>query len=321
MACLFAAAQAQQKQSESPVQQSKNSGKQESRAYLLGPGDVLEVTIYETTFSTRKVRVDADGYVSSLPFIEPVIAKCRTERQLQQDITAAYRRLIKEPDVSVLIVERNSRPPASVMGAVRQQTKVPVLDTTKLNEVITVSGGFTERAAGTIQILHTAPVMCPEPGQEADSLPIDGTAIPFTVVKIADLRTGVSNPVIRPGDLVLVTEAEPIYITGSVVSPGGILAGDQLTLSRALAMVGGTRNEAKLSEIRIYRQKPGSLEQDIIKVDYAAIRKNQIPDVFLKPYDVVDVSENGVFSGAPWWKLVVGALTGGLQNAIVRPIP
>ena len=29
------------------------------------------------------------------------------------------------------------------------------------------SGGFTERAAGTIQILHTEPVMCPEPGEEA----------------------------------------------------------------------------------------------------------------------------------------------------------
>ena len=37
-------------------------------------------------------------------------------------------------------------------------------------------------------------------------------------------------------------------------------------------MVGGTRKEAKLSEIRIYRQKPGTNDQEIIKVDYAAIK-------------------------------------------------
>ena len=45
----------------------------------------------------------------------------------------------------------------------------------------------------------------------------------------------------------LVTEAEPVYITGAVMSPGGIYLREQLMLSRALAMVGGARKEAKLS--------------------------------------------------------------------------
>lgn len=95
---------------------------------------------------------------------------------------------------------------------------------------------------------------------------------------------------------------------------------DQLTLSRALAMVGGTRPQANLSEITIYRQKPGSNQQETIKVDYAAIKKNKTPDVFLKPYDVIDVSESGFFGRDVWLKNVIGALTGGIQNSLSRPI-
>ena len=293
----------------------------ERRPYLLGPGDMIEVKVFGATDINLNVQVDGDGYVSSLPFIDPVLARCRSEREIRSDITTAYRRLIKDPQVSVRLVERNSRQPASVFGAVRQSRQVPMLKQMRLNELIAASGGFSDKAAGTIQILHTEPLLCPEPGDEAEGLPLDPATIPFQVVKIAELIKGSSNPVIRPGDLVLVTEAEPVYITGSVMSPGGILLRDRLTLSRALGMVGGTRKEAKLSEIRIYRQKPGTNDQEIIKVDYAAIKRNQSPDIFLQPYDVIDVSENGIFSGRAWLELVVGGLTGGLRSSLSRPIP
>lgn len=315
--CLFGVVQAQQAQTPTPKTEPAGLESQARRPYLLGPGDVLEVTIDQMTPPTRRVQVDADGFVSSLPFIDPVKSKCRTERQLQQDLTVAYRQIIKEPFVSVLVLERNSRPPANIFGAVRQNTKVPVLRPLKLNELIAVAGGFSERAAGTIQILHTEPVMCPEPGAEAEGLPINGTAIPLQIFTIADLLKGKTNPVIRPGDLVLVTEAEPVYITGSVVSPGGIMMRDNLTLSGAMAMVGGPRKEAKLSEIKIYRQIPGSLAQEILKVDFASIKKNQAADVLLKPYDVIDVSENGV--GVI--QILAGIFMGPLRNTIPVPLP
>jgi polysaccharide export outer membrane protein len=188
----------------------------------------------------------------------------------------------------------------------------------RLNELMAVSGGFTERAAGTIQILHTEPLMCPEPGEEAEAAPIDGTKIPLQIVKIAELRAGKAeaNPVIRPGDYVLVTEAEPVYITGAVMSPGGLYLRDQLMLSRALAMVGGARKEAKLNDVRIYRSIPGTANQEIIHVDVAAIKKNQKPDFLLQPYDIIEVSEAGMFSTNRIGSTMLGALTGGITNAI-----
>jgi polysaccharide export outer membrane protein len=188
----------------------------------------------------------------------------------------------------------------------------------RLNELMAVSGGFTERAAGTIQILHTEPLMCPEAGEEAEAAPIDGTKIPLQIVRISDLRAGKpeANPTIRPGDYVLVTEAEPVYITGSVMSPGGIYLRDQLTLSRALAMVGGVRKEAKMSDVIIYRQVPGKLNPETIHVDLAAIKKNQKEDKVLQPYDIIEVSESGMFSSARIGQTLMGALTSGFSGAI-----
>jgi len=292
----------------------------QDKGYLLGPGDVVEIKVFGQSDLNSTAQVDGDGNLSSLPFLDPIPAKCRTERAVQKDIAAAYSRLIKDPQVSVRVVARNSRQPASVNGAVRQSGKVQMEQPMRLNELIAASGGFTDKAAGTIQILHTQALLCPGPGEQAEALPIAGTSVPLKVVKIADLAKGTENPFIRPGDLVLVTEAEPVYITGSVVAPGGILLRDQLTLSRALGMAGGPRKEAKQSEIKIYRQKAGTAEQEIIKVDFEAVKKNQQPDVFLQPYDVIEVSDSGILEGNGWLKLLIAAFTGGLRSTVV-PIP
>jgi polysaccharide biosynthesis/export protein len=278
---------------------------QQPQRYVLGPGDVVEVKIFAQHDLDSMAAVDGDGNLSSLPFLDPIPAKCRTEREVQKDIALAYSRLIKDPVVSVRVLERKSRQPASVSGAVRTAGKVPTERRIRLNELIAASGGITDKAAGTIQILHTEPLLCPGPGEEAEALPVAGTAIPLQIVKISDLQAGSMNPIIRSGDLVLVTEAVPVYITGSVVSPGSVMLTDKLTLSKALAMVGGTRKEAKLSEIKIYRQK-GNAPQDILKVDFEAIKKSQQPDVFLQPYDVIEITDTGFWGRGNVLEILAG---------------
>ncbi|HEY6803292.1 MAG TPA: polysaccharide biosynthesis/export family protein [Pyrinomonadaceae bacterium] len=311
----------QQSSSSSGTSQGQSSSLdiQGIKTYLLGPGDVVDIRVFGQPDLSSTAQVDGDGNLNSLPFLEsPIMAKCRSEKDIQKDIAAAYAKFINNPQVSVRISERNSRQPATVFGAVRQPTRVEMKRKVRLNELMAVSGGFTERAAGTIQILHTEPLMCPEPGEEAESAPIDGTKIPLQIVRVSDLRAGKveANPVIRPGDYILVTEAEPVYITGSVVSPSGIYLREQLTLSRALAMVGGTRKEAKNSEVKIYRQKVGSVEQEVLTFDYAAIKKNQKPDVLLMPYDVIEVPEAGMFSSQRIGPTLLSALMGGASGAI-----
>ena len=317
----FAHAQEQQTQTSSGTVSPSSSSLdvQGIKSYLLGPGDVLDVRVFGQPELTSNVQVDSDGNLSALPFLEtPIRAKCRSDKEVQKDITAAYSKFINNPQVSVRIAERNSRQPATVFGAVRSPTRVEMKRKVRLNELVAVSGGFTERASGTIQILHTEPLMCPEPGEEALAEPIDGTRIPLQIVKISELRSGKgeANPVIRPGDYVLVTEAEPVYITGAVMSPGGLYLREQLMLSRAIAMVGGARKEAKLEDVRIFRQIPGSANQEVLHVDVAAIKKNLKPDFLLQPYDVIEVGEAGMFSSARIGQTLMGAISGGISGAI-----
>lgn len=302
-------------QSQGPVMSQPSSvDNQGIRNYLLGPGDMLDVRVFGQPDLNALVEVDSDGNISSLPFLEaPIPAKCRNEKEVQKAIATAYEKYLKKAQVSVRITERKSRPPATVMGAVRQPTRVQMQRRVRLNELMAVSGGFTERAAGTIQILHTEALMCPGPGEEKDAEPIDWTKPALKIVKISDLRANKANanPHIWPGDYVLVTEAEPVYITGSVASPQGVYMKEHLTLSRALAMVGGPSKVAKTSDVRIYRQKADG-EQETIRVDYAAIKKGQKPDIPLQAYDIIDVPEAGAFSSGRIGQTLLSAITGSI---------
>lgn len=294
LVCLTPSICAQEQTPPPPLNPVDNQG---VGKYLLGPGDVLDVKVFGHQELMTLVDVDSDGNISSLPFIEtPIRAQCRTVKEVQKDVATAYKRLIKDPQVSVRIAERKSRQPVAVWGAVRQPTRIPLVRKVRLNEIVAASGGFTDRASGTIQILHTEPLMCPQSGEEGEAALIDGSSPPLQIVKIADLKLGKSaaNPLIRPGDYIIVTEAEPIYITGSVNAPQGVYSRDQLTLSIALAMVGGVKKEAKASDIRIFRLKPGSTERETIHVDLADIQKNRRPDVPLQAFDWIEVPEAGV---------------------------
>ena len=318
LVCLAPALRAQKPPQTPTASGHPNSiGNQGVDKYLLGPGDVLDVKVFGQQDLMAMVDVDSDGNISALPFIEtPIRAQCRTAKEVQQDITVAYRKLLNNPQVSVRIAERKSRQPIAVWGAVRQPSRIPVVRKVRLNEIMVAAGGFTERASGTIQILHTEPLMCPGPGEELEGAPIDGTNVPLEIVKIADLKLGKSqaNPLIRPGDYIIVTEAEPIYITGSVVAPQGVYSRDQLTLSIALAMVGGVRKEAKASDVRIYRLKPGSAERETIRVDLADIQRNRRPDVPLQAFDWIEVPEASVIDRRRFGPTLLDVLTKGVLS-------
>jgi protein involved in polysaccharide export with SLBB domain len=287
------------------------------KRYVLGPGDTLDVRVFGQPDLNWVGEVDPDGKINSLPFIEaPITAMCRTEKEVQKDIIAAYSRFLKSPQISVRVTGRNSRPPATVLGAVLAPTRAQMQRRVRLNELIAASGGLTERANGDIQVLHTEPVMCPEPGEVVEPLSTSDGLNPsvLKIYKFSDLLAGKveANPIIRPGDIINVMDAKPVYITGFVGSPQAVLLREGLTLSLAVAMVGGPRPEAKTSDVRIIRKRPGAAEPEILRVDLGAIKKKKQPDVALLPYDVIEVPKSSDFSPGSLIRLFAGAFTGSI---------
>ena len=285
------------------------------RTYLLGPGDLLDVRVFGQADLNSVVEIDSDGNISSLPFLEaPIRAQCRTDKEVQQDIAKAYAKYIRNPQVSVRISDRKSRQPATISGAVKAPQQVVMLRRVRLHELLTKAGGWTDRASGTIQIMHTEPEMCPEPKEIFQ--PAAATTAPdnfgIMIFKLRDLKAGKqeADPYIRPGDIVIVTEAELVYVTGSVVAPRELPLRDQLTLGRAIAMAGGVQKLAKTNKVHIYRQKDDGVGQQDLTYNYDEIKKGKSPDVLLKPYDIVDVGESGPFSGKGFTDMFVNLVRG-----------
>src|SRR6185295_15131465 len=164
---LFSALAQDQPQSQAPEVRSSSTtsdvDNQGGRRYRLGPGDLLDVRVFGQSDLNSTVEVDEDGNISSLPFIEePIPATCRNEKEIQKAITDAYAKYIVKPRVSVRVLERHSRQPASIFGAVRTPKSMALTRRIRLHELLASAGGITASASGTIQIMHTEPELCPE---------------------------------------------------------------------------------------------------------------------------------------------------------------
>ncbi len=294
------------------------------RNYLLGPGDVLDVRVFGQPDLNSMAEIDTDGNISSLPFLEtPIRAQCRTDKEIQKEIAKAYAKYIRNPQVSVRISERKSRPPATITGAVKAPIQVTMMRRVRLHELVTKAGGWTDRASGTIQIMHTEAEMCPDPSDVFQKTALASTGnFGITIFKLNDLKMGKeeADPVIRPGDIVIMTEAEPVYVMGAVMAGRELPLRDQLTLGRAIAMAGGPQRLANTNEVHIYRVKDGRSEQEDLKYNYDAIKKGKAPDVLLKPYDIIDVRQSGPFSGKSFGDMFVNMFRGSVGMVTQRGI-
>jgi polysaccharide biosynthesis/export protein len=269
------------------------------KKYLLGPGDVLDLRVYNEPQFNGPLVVDDEGNIA-VPFIEsPIRAQCRSDREIKVDVVKALSKYLNKPQVNLRLTEAKSRPPAVVFGAVRSPSRVQMQRKVKLLDLLATSGGVTEAAGGDIQIFHTEPIMCPDPEDlaavPADTFaPSDPTQVGYDIYSLLALKDGKpeANPVIRPGDIVIVQEAQPVYITGAVRTPMSLYLRNGMQLKQAIAMVGGLGSDAKADSIVIWRRKKGQTEPDKMIVNFKDIFKEKIKDVELQPYDIVDVPDN-----------------------------
>ena len=289
------------------------------RKYLLGPGDVLDLRVYNEPQFNGPLVVDDEGNIA-IPFIEtPIRAQCRSDREIKVDVIKALSKYLNKPQVNLRLTDAKSRPPAVVFGAVRSPSRVQMQRKVKLLDLLATSGGVTEAAGGDIQIFHTEPLMCPD-AEDLAAVPVDSykpsdpTQVGYDIYSLRELKDGKTeaNPVVRPGDIVIVTEALPVYIMGAVRSPQGIYLKNNMQLKQAIAMVGGLGKEAKASSIVIWRRKKGQSEPEKLIVNYNDIKKEKVKDIELQPYDIVEVPDNSGSIG----NIFKGALMGTLGSSI-----
>jgi polysaccharide export outer membrane protein len=292
--------------------QDSSATKDQERGYLIGPGDQLTVKVLgEPQFDTI-TRVDEDGKFQVTFFDERISANCRSENELRADVTQLLSRYLKTPQISVSVTERKSRPPATIYGAITTPQQVDLRRKATLMELISISGGVTEESGGMIQIFRTQPPICADVTETTawKSEAENGMDVPSRMYSLSSLRLGreEANPEIYPGDIIVILKASPVYITGEVLAPQGIYLKDGgMSLTEAIAKIGGVRREAKTKDIRIYRLKENSKDREIIAVNYDLIKKGEQKDVMLQPYDIVEVDKTKKSIGQTILEIVTGA--------------
>jgi protein involved in polysaccharide export with SLBB domain len=96
---------------------------------------------------------------------------------------------------------------------------------------------------------------------------------------------------VQAGDIISIAEAklEQAFVVGNVRAAVTINLKEPVTLSKAIALAGGTAPGAQIDKIKISRQLPNSLAKNEFIVNLKDADKRRQDDILLQPNDIVDV--------------------------------
>ncbi len=237
----------------------------------IGPGDLLEVSIYGVSDFKQEGRVSDTGEIS-LPLVGMVklgglsIEEAR-ESVRKALITGGY---FRDPAVTILIKDFASQG-ISVLGEVTKPGVYPAVSSRRLYDLVSQAGGFTNKAGKQVTITHRDRPMEPE-----------------NVTIISDPAKSMdSNVVVYPGDTIVVSRAGIVYVVGDVGRPGGFIMenGEKMTVLQAIAMAQGVNRTAAMGSARVIRRSSGKPEE--IKIALKGIMSAKAEDLELMPEDIL----------------------------------
>ncbi|MBK7932883.1 MAG: SLBB domain-containing protein [Pyrinomonadaceae bacterium] len=282
----------------------------DQKGYMIGPGDEITGKVLGEPQYDFVATVDEDGKIEVPFFDKPVVAKCRSERELRTDVTNLLAKYLRNPQASIRVTDRKSRPPATIYGEVEKPQQIELRRKATLVELLAFSGGIKEEAGGMIQVFRTRPPMCTDASEDQwKATTGDPTDVPSRMYSLSSVRMGKeeANPIIYPGDVIVVQKAAPVYVTGEVVAPQGIyLKEGGMSLTEAIAKIGGVRPGAKTKDIKIYRYKSNTKDKEVISANLDQIKKGTQKDIMLEPYDIVEVDKAKESIAATILKMAMG---------------
>jgi len=270
----------------------------------IGPGDLLEITVFEAPEMNRTVRVSANGEIS-LQLLGPVKAAGLAPRELESLLQDQLRRTyMKDPHVGVFIRELQSHA-VSVVGAVNKPGVFQVPSTRGVIELLSMAGGLADIAGDTILIMRGGDLSRTGAAESQNHAAEANTEIVKVNLKsLLDSADSSLNVSVHPGDIVKVARAGIVYVVGEVRKPGGFVLknNENISVLQALALAEGVTPTSAKSQARIIRTDLNTDKRIEIPVDLGKILASKEPDPMLQPKDVVFVldssAKNAFYRGA-----------------------
>lgn len=192
---LFVNASVQAQGSANAEEECADPGASPTSTYRIGPGDVLDIFVWQEDDLSVTVPVRPDGRIS-IPLVEDVMAVDMTPTQLAREIEEVLSAFIRTPQVNVIVQDfvGTFGEQIRVLGQATNPGAIPFRNGMTLLDVIDEVGGITEFAAGN---------------RSRISRVVDCETEEFRV-RLDDLvnkgRLG-ENVVMRPGDVLVIPES------------------------------------------------------------------------------------------------------------------
>ncbi len=146
-----AAAESIRKQSEEPLSTTEHTddvvGPQDvakDTVYVIGPEDILDVSVWKEPDISRTIPVRPDGKIS-LPLLNDVQAAGLTPTQLAASITEMLRKYVTQPQVTVIVTAMNSQR-VYVLGEVNRPGPIFLVPNMTVLQAIATAGSLTQFA-------------------------------------------------------------------------------------------------------------------------------------------------------------------------------
>ncbi|WP_300380961.1 polysaccharide biosynthesis/export family protein [Henriciella sp.] len=165
-------------------------------AYLLAPGDTLEVIFHTAPELDREIRVAPDGSVT-LPYVGSLRASARTATELRSQLLDAYASELKSPDIDVIPTGFESQR-IFVGGEVGTPGMVELPGQIDPLQAIIMAGGFTDEA---------------KPSQVALMRRMPGGQV---MTAVFDVRSGLNDP--RFADFTPLRRFDVVYVPKSAIA-------------------------------------------------------------------------------------------------------
>jgi polysaccharide biosynthesis/export protein len=261
---------------------------------LIGPGDLLKISVLGAQDFDQETRVASDGNVTLALIGSMHLAGLSTDQASQ----LLRKRLMdggyfSDPQVAVFEKEYATQG-VSVLGEVQKPGVYPLIGPHHLFDVLSAAGGTTPKASDLVTITHHNQQQTPQTVKMSNDPNINEKA----------------NVEVRPGDTVVVAKAGIVYVVGDVHRPSGfVMENNTMTVLQAIAMAEGTNGTAALNAAKIIRKTPDGPTE--IPLQLKKMLAAKAPDLKLQAEDILFVPGSAAKNvGARTLQSIVNVATG-----------
>jgi polysaccharide biosynthesis/export protein len=116
----------------------------DTKTYIIGPEDILFISVWREDSLSHQYGVRPDGKIT-VPLIRDVQAANLTPEQLGEQLTQALTQFINKPEVTVTVIQVNSKK-YFITGEVNRPGQYPLVTPIKVFDALNGAGGFRDFA-------------------------------------------------------------------------------------------------------------------------------------------------------------------------------